>query len=471
MRLFQLVAYFGMLALCSTPMIASAAPPNVLLIVSDDQRPDTIHALGNSIIETPWLDQLAARGTSFLNATCANPICTPSRAEILTGCTGFRCGVMDFGKPIDPDLPTLAGWFSKNEYQTVYVGKWHNDGVPVQRGYSFTRGLYRGGGGRFAVDQTDHAGRPVTGYRGWIFQDDDGKMFPEMGVGLTPDISRHFADAAIDVIRNSSDTPFFLHVNFTTPHDPLLLPPGWEDRYPWQKMPVPDNFLPEHPFDHGNVGGRDEVLFTTPRTPEEVQKEIAAYYAAVSYMDAQIGRILTALKSAGKADNTLIVFTSDHGVGLGSHGLRGKQNMYDHTIRVPLIFAGPGIPRNTQRTTLCCLRDLFATLCDLTGTPAPKPAPDGVSLKPAITDGTRVNEFVTGYFRDFQRMIRNEQWKYIEYPQVKRKQLFHLTKDPGETVNLSGRPELQPIETALQHQLRTWFQQRGDTALDSGDQR
>ncbi len=127
---------------------ALADQPNILLIVSDDQRPDTIHALGNDVIQTPNLDRLVEQGSSFTRATCANPICTPSRAEILTGCSGFRCGVMDFGKPIDPAIPTMARWFSAAGYESAYVGKWHNDGVPIQRGYAFTKGLFRGGGGK-----------------------------------------------------------------------------------------------------------------------------------------------------------------------------------------------------------------------------------------------------------------------------------------------------------------------------------
>src|SRR5690606_31376086 len=134
-------------------------------------------------------------------------------------------------------------------------------------------------------DPRDWSGRPATGYRGWLFQDDQGKMFPERGVGLTPDISSRFADAAIEFLERKPERPFFLHVNFTSPHDPLLLPPGYEDRYAADNLPLPPNFLPEHPFDHGNLKGRDELLFRFPRTPEEVRAELAAYYAVISYMD------------------------------------------------------------------------------------------------------------------------------------------------------------------------------------------
>lgn len=450
--------------LCSVTVASHAADhPNILLIVSDDQRPDTIHALGNDTIRTPNLDRLVAEGSTFTRATCANPICTPSRAEILTGCTGFRCGVIDFGGKIDPQLPTMAGWFSAAGYSTCYVGKWHNDGLPTARGYDFTSGLFRGGGGKFAKPATDYAGRPTTGYTGWIFQDDDRNLFPEKGVGLTPEISQHFADAAIDVVAADDDKPFFLHVNFTAPHDPLMLPPKWETAYKPEDMPLPKNFLAQHPFDHGNFEGRDEKLFLWPRTPEETRREIAAYYAVISHMDEQIGRIIEALRTTGELKNTIVAFSSDHGLGVGSHGLRGKQNMYEHTIGVPLIMRGPGIAAGKQFAAQCSLRDVFPTLCDVAGVSGPANRIDGKSLLPVLNGTARqIHPFVTGYFRNFQRMIRTEEWKYIEYPAANRTQLFHLTEDPNETLDLSSDPNTQETRQRLAGQMRDWFRARGD---------
>ena len=437
--------------------------PNILLIVSDDQRPDTIAALGNDAIQTPTLDRLVEEGCVMTRATCANPICTPSRAEILTGCSGFRNGVLDFGGKIDSSLPTMAEWFANAGYQTCYVGKWHNDGRPIQRGYEFSRGLYRGGGGRYAKPQTDHAGREVTGYRGWIFQDDGGKLFPEKGVGLTAKISQHFAAAAIEVVNDQDDRPFFLHVNFTAPHDPLLLPPGWESVYQPDRMKLPEDFLPQHPFDHGNYNGRDEKLFVWPRTPKETRREIAAYYAVISHMDAQIGRIVQALEATNSLENTIIVFTSDHGLAVGSHGLRGKQNMYEHTIGVPMIIRGPGVSAGVRRNAQCYLRDLFPTLCDLARIASPGNRIDGASFKPVI-DGTsnQVHPFVVGYFRNFQRMIRTAEWKYVEYPEVGVQQLFHLSDDPNELSNLVDSSEYQDVRKRLQTSMINWFREHGD---------
>ena len=453
----------AIVAILSGGVVDAADRPNILLIVSDDQRPDTIAALGNDVIKTPNLDRLVREGTAITRATCGYPICTPSRAEILSGCSSFRNGVIDFGKPIDPELPLMARWFGDAGYRTSYVGKWHNDGAPIDRGYSQTNGLYRGGGGKWYKPQVDWFGRPVTGYRGWIFQSDDGTKYPERGVGLTSDISEKFADAAIELIQQPTDKPFFVHVNFTAPHDPLMIDPKFADMYDAATMPLPKNFAARHPFDHGNFDGRDEKLFAWPRTPEETRGELAAYYAVISHMDAQIGRVLKALSDSGKGENTVVVFSSDHGLGVGSHGLRGKQSMYEHTIGVPLVIAGPGISKGKRLATQCYLRDLFPTLCDLVGVTGPGDRIDGRSLLPALRgEKKQIYPFVVGYFRNFQRMVRDENWKYIEYPAADRQQLFHLSDDPDELHDLSNDPAHAKTKAALAMTLHRWMKDNGD---------
>lgn len=434
----------------------SAARPNVILIVSDDQRPDTIAALGNPVIETPNLDRLVARGSVITRATCANPICTPSRAEVLTGCSGLRNGVMNFGRTINPELATLPEPFAQAGYETWYCGKWHNNGRPADHGYAQTNRLYTGGGGKWWKPQVDYRGHDVTGYRGWIFRDPEDKPLPELGVGLTPGISGLIADAAIDIIEQARDRPFLIHLNFTAPHDPLLLPPGYENRYSADQIPLPDNFRPDHPFNHGNRGGRDEILLPIPRTEPLVRADIAAYYAVISHMDAQIGRILTALEASGKSDSTIIAFSSDHGLAMGSHGLRGKQNMYDHTIGVPMIFAGPGVPAGKRYAGQAYLRDLFPTLCELAGVELPDV--DGRSQVPVLRgERESMYRFVIGYFRDSQRMIRTDRWKLIEYPLAERTQLFDLNNDPFELTDLSADQTHAEVRSKLANDLEQWL--------------
>jgi arylsulfatase A-like enzyme len=418
--------------------------PNIVFLLADDMRPDCIRALGHPVIETPNLDALVREGFVFSRAVAAYPICHVSRAEILTGTTAFRNGVGYRGTTIDPSLKTWAGTLRAAGYLTWYCGKWHNDGKPTERGYDETRGLFTSGGvpkGARREPINDHAGRPATGYVGWTFKTNDGKVELEKGVGLTPGIDRHIADAAIELVRRKPDDPFFLHVNFTAPHDPRLLPPGYERKYDPAHIPLPKNFRPQHPFDHGNLNGRDELLLPKPLDEDKLRAELAAYYACVSYMDGQIGRIIAALRETGQFDNTVIVFSSDQGLAIGSHGLLGKQNLYEHTFRVPMIFRGPGIPRGRRSTADCYLRDLFPTVCDLTGTAIP-PTVESRSLAPLL-NGTAesVHPFVTGYFTDTQRALRRGDWKLIHYPRIGKTQLFDLHSDPDEMSDLAGKSE------------------------------
>ena len=437
-------------------------PLNVLLLVSDDQRPDTIAALGNDEIRTPNLDKLARRSMVMRQAVCANPICTPSRAEILSGCSSFRNGVLDFGGKLRPELVMWPESMRLNGYQTWYVGKWHNDHRPPHHGYSNCQGLYAGGGGKWWTPKTDWRGNEVTGYRGWIFQSADGsEKYPDRGVGLTADISAKFADAAIEVIKQRKpDSPLFLHVNFTAPHDPLLIPKGKRYHYEPSELSVPPNFLAEHPFDHGNFNGRDEKLLPWPRTEDMVQRTLAAYYSVITHLDEQVGRIMKTLESEGLLDNTLVIYTSDHGLAVGSHGLRGKQSMYEHTIGVPLLIAGPGISPGESQAPIY-LRDLYPTVCRLTGTPLPDHPLDGVSHADVLKgEKDRHHDAVYGYFRKYQRMIRQDGWKLIEYPEVQRTQLFHVAQDPHELRDLSKDAVQRPRLKKLKQQLDQWFQEQ-----------
>lgn len=449
----------------STVWSAETSPagrrPNVLFLFSDDQRPDTIHALGNRLIETPHLDRLAREGTVFTRAVSPNPLCVTSRTEIMSGCCGIRNGRIEFGK-LAPDHVLWTDVLRAAGYHTWHVGKWHVPGRPTTRGYEESLGLFAGGGPK--VEAVDFCGRPVTGYVGWVLQTDDGRRFPERGVGLTPAISATFADAAIAFLQRRSEKPFFLQVNFTAPHDPLLIPPGYAGKYDPARMPLPPNFLPQHPFDHGNLGGRDERLFATPRTPQEVRRELAAYYAVISHMDAQIGRILDALDATGQAGNTIVIFSSDQGLAIGSHGLRGKQNMYEHTVTVPLILRGPGIPKGARSAAQCYLRDLYPTVCEMAGCKTPAVV-QARSLVPLLRGEVKsIYAQVYGYFGSVQRMIRTDRWKLIFYPKIGRYQLFDLREDPDERQDLSGVPQHAALRNELCTKLAAWQREVGDPA-------
>lgn len=444
--------------------IAAARPPNILFLLADDQRPDTIHALGNSRIRTPNLDKLAGQGTAFTRMTVGCPICMVSRAEILTGRPSFKNGVLYGRGKFMADNAYLPKVLAAAGYHTWYVGKWHTQGKPHDMGYEETRGLFSGGGGGKAakLPHYDHKGQLVTGYTGWTFKRDDGTPEPERGIGLTPDISSAFADAAIEFIERKPGRPFFLHVNFTAPHDPLLRPPAYEKAYRPDEMLVPANFQSQHPFDHGNFYGRDEKLLPWPRTREAVQLEISVYYAVISHLDEQVGRILDSLRKTGQDRNTLIVYSSDHGLAMGSHGLMGKQNMYEHTINVPFLMRGPGVPVGKRLDAQACLRDLFPTFCEVAGVATPATV-EGHSLWPVLRGETKtLRPFITGYFTDTQRMIRYDGWKLSYYLKLNRYQLFNLNQDPFELHDLSAVASEQPRLHRMRVRMEEWFRSQGD---------
>jgi arylsulfatase A-like enzyme len=430
--------------------------PNVLLLVTDDQRPDVIASLGNEVIDTPNLDRLVKRGTTFERATCANPICVPSRAEILSGCSSFRNGVLGMGgEKIDPELTLLPAAMNAGGYHAWYSGKWMNDGKPLTRGYHETGGLFSSGGGTWKKGEVirGRKGRAISGYRNWTFKNAKGKPELDKGIGLTPLTDKFIADGALEFLKRKTDRPFFLHVNFTGPHDPLVYPPGYEDKYKAADLKLPPNFLPKHPFDHGNFEGRDERLLPWPRTKDDVLDELAVYYAVVDHIDKQVGRIIEQLRSDGRLKNTYVIFTSDHGLALGSHGLMGKQNMYEHTIRVPLVIAGPDVPGDKRNQALCYLRDLYPTICDLAGVPIPESV-EGRSLNPVIKGKQdSVYSEVYGYFRDKQRMVRDNRFKLIHYPHLDRNQLFDLQEDPHEQNDLSDDRRYSKVLRSLQEKL------------------
>ncbi|MFP6901966.1 MAG: sulfatase/phosphatase domain-containing protein, partial [Opitutales bacterium] len=224
-------------------------------------------------------------------------------------------------------------------------------------------------------------------------------------------------------------------------------------KYLASEMKLPPNFLPRHPFDHGNLEGRDEKLLPWPRTKADVLDELAVYYAVIDHIDKQVGRIIEQLRVDGRLENTYVIYTSDHGLALGSHGLMGKQNMYEHTIRVPLVIAGPGLPEGKQNNALCYLRDLYPTICDLVGLPIPKGV-EGRSLKPVLRGkADSVYSEIYGYFRDKQRMVRDKRWKLIHYPQIDRYQLFDLHDDPFEKKDLIGDDRQADVVRRLQAKL------------------
>lgn len=448
---------------------AAAEKPNILFLLADDLRPDTVAALGNPVIETPNLDRLVRSGQAFRNAIANNPVCVASRPEILTGTSSFRNGVFPgFWNRFNDKLVTWPQAMRGAGYRTVFAGKWHVPGKPIDHGFEEVATLFAEFSGQkypMAMEH-DSYGRRVTGARNWGFQTEAGEpLYPEEGVGLTPDTDRRIADAAIGAMLRSDDRPFFVHVSFTSPHDPLYWPTGLEDCYTPEGVELPANFLPEHPIDNGSLDNRDEQLLPTPRTEESVRREIAIYYAVVTALDRQVGRFLAALEEADELDNTYVIFTSDHGLAKGSHGLLGKGNMYQHSVGVPLLIAGPGIEGGAVHDSLVQLSDLYPTVCDLVGAEIPTTV-ESRSFGPVLRgESERGRDELYGYFFGFQRMVRDARHKLIVYPQSGNEQLFDLLEDPNELTNLAESVPHQAIKHALREKLSAWQKQVDDPLL------
>lgn len=416
--------------------------PNILFILSDDQRFDTIAALGQPHIVTPNLDDLAHRGVAFSRNFCTTPICTPARAEILTGCNSFTNQVPWFGMPINPELTLLPQAFGQAGYHTIHVGKWHNDGHPRDRGYDVTR----------RVGYMDNLNDYSTSGHIMRFREPSPLAPLPEGEGTMREVEGHttelFTDAALEELAAApGDRPWFCFLAHTAPHDPHDCPEPFASMYDPAEMPLLPNFMPEHSFDNGDMLIRDELLENWPREQAAMRRYRARYYAAISHLDHNIGRLLGHLRLTGQLDNTIIVFTGDQGLAIGSHGLLGKENMYDHSLASPLIVCGPGLPAGGRSEALVHHVDLFPTLCELSGVERPASAADGFSLVPLLRgEVARVREEVFceffspeyhgGPMRHTQRAIRTDRFKLTWFPLIGRYQLFDLQHDPHELADL-----------------------------------
>jgi len=438
-----------LVALPATDAPKAAGKPSILFLFADDQRADTIAAHGNSHIKTPTLDKLVNAGFSFrcnyVFGGDRGAVCVPSRAMLMSGKTWFQVNSESLnGAKLLPEL------LQENGYVTFGTGKWHNGQPSWLRGFQRGKNIMFGG-------MSDHSKVPVRDLG------PDGKLTAErIGEKFSSEL---FADSAIEFLQtHDGKKPFFAYVAFTAPHDPRMPPLEFREPYYRDLPPLPANFLPQLPFDNGMMrGGRDENLGAWPRTEDMIRNQLAEYYGLITHMDGQIARILAALKQSGYADNTIIIFAADNGLALGSHGLLGKQNVFEHSMRTPLIIAGPGIPQGKSTAAFTYLFDLFPTLCDVLALKRPADLA-GESLRP-LWEGKRerVRDSVFLPFMQIQRAVRDERWKLIAYPQIGHLQLFDLQSDPHEMINLIDRPEYVENVTRLQKLMKQWQIRVGDT--------
>lgn len=443
----------------------AAEKPNILFLFADDQCFDTIHALGNSEIQTPNLDRLVRNGTTFTHAYNMGgwngAICVASRMMLISGKWLWHAEA-DHARTDQLYRQQNRMWPQLLEavgYETFFTGKWH---IRTDATKAFTVARHVRGG----MPKQTEAGynRPIEGQPDrWSPYDKKFGGFWEGG--------RHWSevvgDDAIDYLNmaKATDNPFFMYIAFNAPHDPRQSPKEYVDRYPLDRISVPKNFLPEYPFNEAMESGRrlrDERLAPFPRTPYSVRVNRQEYYAIITHMDHQIGRILKALEETGQAENTYIFFTADHGLACGQHGLLGKQNMFDHSVRVPMMVVGPDIPRQKKLDTPVYVQDVMASSLEL----AEAEKPDYVqfrSLLPLIRGEREASyDAIYGAYVTGQRMVKVGSWKLILYPKAKKALLYNVADDPFEMNDLASKPECQATMKSLFSRLLKLQQETGD---------
>lgn len=442
----------GSLAIISSLLTFGSLPaaerPNVVFIFSDDQRFDTIGALGNKDLQTPNLDRLVARGSTFQNTyimgSTQPAVCVCSRAGLMSGRGLFRA-------PTNlQDTPLLPKVLSKAGITTYGIGKWHN-------GPASYAAAFDDGGAIFFGGMHDHSRIPIFDFAA------SGK-YPKSAQQISDKFSTElFADKAVAFLQNyQAAAPFFLYVAMTAPHDPRTPPGKYTTMYDPAKLQLPPNLLPEHPFDNGELKIRDEQLAPWPRTEAVVRQHLADYYGMISHLDEQVGRIVQALEASPHAKNTIVIFAADNGLAVGQHGLLGKQSLYDHSVRVPLILAGPGILQQRRIDANVYLFDLFPTLCELQGAKTP-PRVEGQSLLPLLANKpASARSRIFAAYRDSQRMIRVGDYKLIRYPKIDKTQLFNLADDPWETRDLAGDEQQQARIATMLKELQAAQAEFGD---------
>ncbi len=438
--------------------------PNILFIFADDQCHDALSALGSEA-QTPHLDRLAARGVTFTN--CYNQgawhgaVCVASRTMLNSGRFLWNAKALEPNLNAEREAGRLwSQQMAAAGYDTYFAGKWHVK-TKAAGAFQTTKNVRPG-----MPNQTKEGyNRPIEGEPDkWSPYDEKFQGYWKGGKHW----SEVLGDDAVEFLGQAAGekNPFFMYLAFNAPHDPRQSPKEYVDRYPLDEIEMPGNFLPEYPYKDAigcSAKLRDEKLAPFPRTEYAVKKNRQEYFAIISHMDAQIGRMLDALEKTGKAENTYIFFTADHGLAVGQHGLLGKQNMFEHSMKPPMIVCGPDIPRGKPIAAPVYLQDIMPTALELAGAEVPGHV-QFRSLLPLIA-GERMIQYdaIYGAYCDLQRMVRQGRHKLIHYPKAKKTLLFDLTTDPLENKDLTGDPRHAGVLEALKAKLIALQEEMGDT--------
>ena len=434
------------------------APPNILLIMADQLAPQFTGTYEHPVVQTPHLDTLASRGMRFDAAYCNSPLCAPSRFSFMSGQLISRIAAYDNASEFPASIPTFAHYLRSMGYRTCLAGKMHFIGPDQLHGFDerVTTDIY----------PSDYAWNPD-----WELPDEridkwyhNMQTVREAGVAAGTfqidydDEVAFFARRRILDHARQGSGPFCLVASFIHPHDPYVARPEWWNLYNSQEIDLPALVLApdeQDPFSRRVMDGIEASTVTL--TDEEVRKARRAYYANVSYFDSKIGELVTALEETGLAEDTVVIATADHGDMLGERGLWYKMNFFEHSARVPLVMAGPGIGRGTAPNP-CSLVDMLPTLLEIAATSG-RPVPelgqpiDGRSLLPAARgqtceDGEVIGEYCAELTGHPVFMIRRGRYKYI-HCDGDPPQLYDLAADPGETRNLATCPNHAAVQVGF----------------------
>lgn len=418
-------------------------PTNLLVLLSDEHQRDITGCYGNRLVQTPHLDRLAARGARFDAAYTPCPICVPARASLATGREVHQTACWDNAHPFHGQFPSWHSYLRDRGHPVVSIGKLHFRSSDDDNGFSeeiLPLHVLDGVGDLLGLLRRPPAPR---GNMPALARDVGG------GFSDYNDYDDRITAAACDWLKKTGGAPakpWTLFVSWVRPHFPLIAPPEFFRRYPPERMPLPrllpDGMCTLHPAVQGL---RDCMNYHDYFDESAMRRAVAAYYALVSFLDANVGKVLAALEDTGLAGETRVLYTSDHGDNLGARGLWGKSVMYEESAAIPLIIAGPDVPAGKAVHTTVSLVDVYRSAIECAGYPAPQDRAtrrseslwaiaDGLTPDRPVLSEYHAAGSITGSF-----MIRKDRWKYIHHASYG-PELFDLDTDPGETQDLGPDP-------------------------------
>lgn len=449
-------------------------PQNMLFILSDQHSPKALGCYGSGIVRTPNLDRLAARGTRFTSAYCNSPICVPARAALATGRYVHQTGYWDNSRGYEGSVPSWGHRLMHEGYSVESIGKLHYRSQVDPTGFDrqhVPMHIAEGGGALLGLLRDDTA--VLTKYR--EYHEAAGP-----GESSYTNYDRTIAKTAVEWIaekaRQPAGKPWVAMVSFVCPHPPLQCPEEFYRLYPPEEMPLPylldPGERPEHPAlkAHRLFQGCEE-----PFSEDVVRRSVSAYFGLCSYLDHNIGLVLKALEDSGMADDTRIIYTSDHGEANGNQGLWGKYNMYEDSAGVPLIMTGEGVPAGHAERTPVTHVDIYQTILDCVGAPTyeDEPAMPGRSLYDVVDapdpDRVAFSEYHAAAANSAIYMIRKGRYKFVYYVGMPA-QLFDLEADPDERLDLAADPGYAAICVEYEAILRSIVDPEAIDALSRSDQ-